>query len=1247
MKYFATLRSILMVLVVAAIAPLFGFSVVNSLYNSGEDMQRATKNLEFTASTVALAQERVADSARQLLVSISKVPRLADKSAAECTRYVKSLQQDLLAYAYLGVISKDGKVLCHTATTGLGDDISDSVVFQSTKARSGFFASGYTMALYSKQPIIAFGLPVLDGQQQPVALVFASLIFPALGNALSDVKLPTGGSLIVMDRDGIVLADNSKTSTAVGLRVSSPLLQQAVTSVSTGLVQGPDIDGVHKIYAVAQTGSASDSAFFVAVGLSRDEVLQPHRRQLALELMALLMVAGLGCLMAWLVGGRAIIQPTIKILKASQDLQAGQPDVRIPLAPHSVDHELVQIASAFNQMAETIQQRETELKLGLQRSEQAKGVLDVILNSLQDGLVAVDAEGCIFLINPAALLVFALEPAKRPVSELWTQRLGLFVPGTSDLYDLEDLPLYKALRGNSGGPQRIWVKNDLSPEGRLISAHYSPITDAQGKMGGLMVFSDITELDRLQHEQAENLKVLRQSQRQLLEAQRLGRSGNWQMDPISLLTTWSPQAHAIFGMLPGSFDGRLASFLRWVHPDDRDLYVQRRTAALHARTELDVEYRIVTPGADMRWVHQLGQVRLNGDGQAYFHAGVVQEITARKQDVLNLARSTELLQRTGQMATIGGWEVSFNPLSAHWTEQLYRIHELETGDTLTARQAIRFFAPEARPAIMRAIRCALENGSPWDLELSLITAKGQALWVRMQGQPLHRDGKLVGLSGALQDITSQHNAQQHLRLLETCISRLNDVVLITEAEPVNDPGPRIVFVNDAFERITGYSRAEVMGKSPRFLQGPKTQRAELNRIDAALKKWQPVRAELINYTKTGEEFWIELDIVPVVNDQGVNSHWVSVERDITQRKLAEQAMRDSEQRYAALFEHAPQLVWTADTQGRATYLNRACFDLLGGEMQDWEGKKWFSAVHPEDLPGVKASWAIAEVSQMSFSGTRRLRAQDGAYHTMAYRASPVFDAENKIDFWVCIDADVTEIKAIEAALRLSHQEMETFSYSVSHDLRSPLNTIDGFSRLLTRQLGSQVGEKERHYLSRIQAGVAQMGKLIEDLLELAHVSRLPLQNDSIDLSAMCRHLLRDLRLRDADRDVAEHIEDGLCAYGDNGLLGIVLENLLGNAWKFTSGLPHARIRVGQHLDAAGQPVFFVGDNGAGFDMAYAGKLFMPFQRLHLPSEFPGSGIGLATASRAIARQGGTLWAEAAVGQGATFFFTLPRSAALG
>jgi light-regulated signal transduction histidine kinase (bacteriophytochrome) len=262
---------------------------------------------------------------------------------------------------------------------------------------------------------------------------------------------------------------------------------------------------------------------------------------------------------------------------------------------------------------------------------------------------------------------------------------------------------------------------------------------------------------------------------------------------------------------------------------------------------------------------------------------------------------------------------------------------------------------------------------------------------------------------------------------------------------------------------------------------------------------------------------------------------------------------------------------------------------------------------------------------------------------MSYRASPVFDEQGQVAFWVGIDADITEIKAIEAALRLSNHELEAFSYSVSHDLRSPLNTVDGFSRLLAKQLGTDAGDKVTHYLARIQAGVAQMGQLIEDLLSLAQVSRAPLSSKVVDLSALARSIADECQARDPERKSVVKIEKGLKAHGDDRLLRVVMENLLGNAWKFSSHEAVTEITVGHTLDAAGQPEFFVRDNGAGFDMAYVDKLFNPFQRLHAASEFPGTGIGLATSSRVIKRHGGRLWAEAEPGRGATFFFTLPKT----
>ena len=367
-----------------------------------------------------------------------------------------------------------------------------------------------------------------------------------------------------------------------------------------------------------------------------------------------------------------------------------------------------------------------------------------------------------------------------------------------------------------------------------------------------------------------------------------------------------------------------------------------------------------------------------------------------------------------------------------------------------------------------------------------------------------------------------------------------------------------------------------------------------------------------------------------------------------EQKVAERtaALTRQEAMFRALSDQAPQVIWTADPRGIVTYLNRAWFELAGGKAEDWlGGGKLYGAVHPEDLAAVKANWQVVSADLSLFSGTRRLRAKDGSYHTMAYRASPVLDEQGKVLFWVGIDADITEMKAVEMALRLANQELQSFSYSVSHDLRSPLNTISGFSQLLAKQLGGSGNDKLRHYLSRIQAGAAQMGQLIADLLALSQVSRATLHHETVDLSALARSIADDLQAHRGERQVALQIESGLQAQADAGLVRVVLENLLSNAWKFSGQQARAEISVGHTLDAAGEPVFFVRDNGAGFDMAYADKLFTPFQRLHAADEFAGTGIGLATVKRVIERHGGRLWADAAPGRGATFFFTLPKGAA--
>ena len=228
-----------------------------------------------------------------------------------------------------------------------------------------------------------------------------------------------------------------------------------------------------------------------------------------------------------------------------------------------------------------------------------------------------------------------------------------------------------------------------------------------------------------------------------------------------------------------------------------------------------------------------------------------------------------------------------------------------------------------------------------------------------------------------------------------------------------------------------------------------------------------------------------------------------------------------------------------------------------------------------------------------------------------------------------------------AQLEAANREMEAFCYSVSHDLRAPLRAIDGFSQELLQTYADRLDVQGKHYLQRVRAGSQRMAELIDDLLQLSRLSRGEMHLQRVDLGALAGTIAEELKRREPGRQVTFVVQPGLTAWGDPGLLRVALENLLDNAWKFTSKKPRATIEFGK-AEVRGATALFVRDDGAGFNAAFAGKLFGAFQRLHKERDFPGTGIGLATVQRVVHRHGGKIWAEGAVEKGATFYFTLPK-----
>ena len=334
----------------------------------------------------------------------------------------------------------------------------------------------------------------------------------------------------------------------------------------------------------------------------------------------------------------------------------------------------------------------------------------------------------------------------------------------------------------------------------------------------------------------------------------------------------------------------------------------------------------------------------------------------------------------------------------------------------------------------------------------------------------------------------------------------------------------------------------------------------------------------------------------------------------------------------------------ASADGFFKYVSESAPDVLGWSVAELTARPFLDFVHADDHAAT-----LAEVDRQMRAGEKvlhfenRYRHKDGSWRLLAWKSIPadalMYATARDITARRRIQQELLDAKnAAEAANR----ELESFSYSVAHDLRAPLRSIDGFSQLLLEECSQALSDSGRRYLGVVRDSARHMGRLIDDLLQLSRVTRGELQRDHVDLTALAHAAVERLRTQAPDRNVAVSIEDGLKCFGDARLLGIVLDNLLGNAWKYTGRRAEATIAFGRAVD--GERAFFVRDNGAGFDMRYADKLFGVFERLHGAHEFEGTGIGLATVRRIVDRHGGRVWGHGEIDSGATFHFTLATAA---
>ena len=508
---------------------------------------------------------------------------------------------------------------------------------------------------------------------------------------------------------------------------------------------------------------------------------------------------------------------------------------------------------------------------------------------------------------------------------------------------------------------------------------------------------------------------------------------------------------------------------------------------------------------------------------------------------------------------------------------------------------------------------------PTVAQLEYAHAELRAAHAELEARVFERTAELVRKNEELaKEIADHKRTVDALAISESQFRRLSEsgIVGIVRAEP----GGKVLEANDTFLKLTGYDRKDLaLGRI----------RSELLRDPTLSSARDAVITQLVAFgsTQPEETRIIREDGTPVPVLVGTTmldrTTCISIILDLTDQKRAEAAIKalkeqhEADARFRALVEAAPEAMVITDRAENIVLMNAEAERLFG---------------YP------RADLANAPLTQI-VQGGHGVR-KGGEQFIIEVSESPIQTEDSMLISRTVRDVTARkyaeeELMRARDAAEVASRELEAFSYSVAHDLRAPLRSINGYAAVLIDDLEAQLSTESKTHLQRIQAGATRMAELIDALLRLARLSRAELVDSEVDLAALGEEVIAQLRAHDPDRLVDIDIAQGMHTRGDRQLLLVVLENLIGNAWKFTAKTERARIELGQSPDG-----YFIRDNGAGFDMAYAQKLFTPFQRLHAAKEFAGTGIGLATVQRIVQRHGGRVWAEGVVGHGATFHFTL-------
>ncbi|UEX76756.1 PAS domain-containing protein [Spiribacter halobius] len=789
-------------------------------------------------------------------------------------------------------------------------------------------------------------------------------------------------------------------------------------------------------------------------------------------------------------------------------------------------------------------------------------------------------------------------------------------------------------------PIRVGPAEDQSFELRYWRIVNTPLLDADGRVEHLIHHVEDITRQVMAEEQAREASALQRI------AGHAARLGGWRvtLDPPGVV--WSAETAAIHGEPEGTSPS-LDQAIGYYVPEHRERIRRALETCADDGTPFDELLQLVTAHGNRIQVRAIGEPEWADDGTVRAVRGAFQDVS---ELVVAKTRSQRLARRLHQ--ALEHMSDAFFTLDENWcfgfvNGEMTRIVG-KPQDQLLGEPIWQCF-PEAENSVFHHhFRHALDTGEP-----ASFVAYYPPLdrWLSVKAYPLPE-----GLAVYFQDVTRERAEQEELQLLRTAVSRLNDIVIITAAEPIEAPdGPRILYVNEAFERHTGYSRDEVIGRTPRLLQGPETSRGELDRVRRALQDRQPVRAEILNYTRNGQALWLEIDIVPIADSAGRYTRWVAVERDVTGRRRTEELIRRNDERFGLLARATNDVIWDWDITRNHVWRNESLQTNFGYDPSaiDPTPDFWTGRLHAEDRARVLHALRAALAGTASrWEDEYRFVRSDGGVATVIERGFIVRDEAGRATRMLGSTTDVSERRDLEERIRQS-QKLEALGQltgGVAHDFNNLLTVILGNAEVLSDRLA---GHEDLHGLVQLTVAAAERGSELTSRL-LAFARRQPLQPQSVVLDRLIDSLEPLLR-----RTLPEHIQLAVepsrelwCAEVDPGQLEVALLNLVVNArdampdgGRLTIRLSNASFEANHARedseDCSGEYVCIaVSDTGGGMPEDVVAQAFEPFFTTKAAGR--GSGLGLSMVYGFARQSGGHVSIDSAPGKSTTVTLYFPR-----